>query len=411
MLSRKRLALFLLLGACVAPARAENWPRWRGPDGNAVAAEAPLPLRWSATDNVRWKAEVPGEGSSSPIVWEDRVFLTSALKKGEVRVLHCLDRRTGKTLWTREVADKDPEGASVVTGHAAATPATDGRRVVASFGNAGVLCCDHDGKQLWHRRLGPFDSELGLASSPVLVKDRVILVCDHDGDRFRSFDSFLVALDLQTGKDVWKTDRRGLYRSWSTPIVVPAGDRQELVVNGQDQLRGYDPETGKLRWQVEGMTAWVTPSPVFGHGLVFAASGKSGPVLAVRAGGTGDVTKTHVAWREPAGGPYVTSPLLYGDSLYVLGEQGFLACYEAHTGKERYRERLAGKFTASPAAGDGKVYATNEDGTTFVLRPGPKFEVLAENALGEYAVASPAFAGQDLLLRTEHHLWCIVAGR
>src|SRR5262249_14357507 len=172
----------------------------RGPDGNAVSAASPLPLRWSAAENVRWKADVSGEGSSSPVVWEDRVFLTSALDRGERRVLHCLDRRSGKTLWTREVADKAPERASVVPGHAAAPPATDGRHIVAFFGNAGAVCYDLDGKELWRRQLGEFDTELGLATSPVISKDRVILVCDHDGDRFTSFDSFLIALDLDAGK-------------------------------------------------------------------------------------------------------------------------------------------------------------------------------------------------------------------
>src|SRR5262249_31320014 len=255
--------------------------------------------------------------------------------------------------------------------------------------------------------LGEFDVELGLASSPVIHGDRVFLVCDHDGDRLRSFDSFLVALDVQTGKTLWKTDRHGLGRSWSTPILVPAGDRQELVVNGEDELRGYDPDTGKLLWQVGGMTPWVTPSPVFGQGLIFATSGRNGPVLAVRPGGTGDVARTHVAWRLPSGGPYVCSPLLLGDSLYVHTEQGVLTCYEAATGKVQYRERLEGEFTASAVAGDGNVYLTNEDGDTFVIRAGPKFELLARNSLQGYTLASPAIAGKDLFLRTERSLFCI----
>jgi outer membrane protein assembly factor BamB len=403
-----RLAIALLLVAAPGTAAlpgAENWPRWRGPDGNAVSAGAPLPLHWDARENVVWKTGLPGEGSSSPVVWGDRVFLTAAQQHGERRIVLCLDRAGGQVLWRREVEDRDPERTSSLTGHAAPTPATDGRRVVAFFGNAGVVCYDRDGRPLWRRRLGEFDTELGLASSPVLDRGRVILVCDHDGDRFTSFDSFLVALDLETGKDVWRTERRGLQRSWSTPVLVPgAGGKPELVVSAQDELRGYDPESGRQLWRLPGLTGWVTPSPVFGHGLIFAVSGKDGPTLAVRPGGTGEVRP---AWRHARGGPYVCSPVLYGEHLYVNSEQGFLSCYAARTGERLYRERLGGKFTASPVAGDGKVYFTNEAGTTFVVAAGPRFALLARNVLGEECLASPAVAGGRLFLRTTKHLFCI----
>lgn len=395
----------LLLLVLVPAARAENWPRWRGPDGNAVSGESPLPVQWNSKQNVRWKTKVPGEGFSSPIVWEDRVFVTSALEKGTRRIVHCLDRKSGKILWSSELAHKGPEVAWRMTGHAAPTPVTDGKRVVAFFGNAGVVCYDFAGKRLWHRDLGEFDSELGLASSPVLWRDRLLLVCDHDGDRFTSFDSFLIALNSETGKDVWKTERRDLKRSWSTPILAPGKDgRQELIVNAQDELRAYDPETGKPLWQVADLGGWVAPSPVFGHGRVFATSGKNGPVLAVKPGGKGEVKPD---WRHAEGGPYVCSPVLYGDYLYVPDEQGFLACYHALSGKQQYRERLGGKFYASAVAGDGKLYLTNADGITFVVKAGPKLEVLAKNALEEYTLASLAVSAKELFLRTEHHLYCI----
>ncbi len=348
---------------------------------------------------------MPGEGASSPIVWGEAVFVTSALDHGTRRVLHCLDRRTGKSRWQRETKDDNPERTSALAGHAAATPVTDGSRVVAFFGNAGAVCTDFEGRVLWRRRLGEFDSELGLASSPTLYGDRVILVCDHDGDRFRSFDSFLIALDLGTGETRWKTGRPGLARSWSTPIL--AG--RELVVSAQDEVRGYDPETGLLLWQVRDALGWVTPSPVFGKGLVFAVAGKDGPALAVRPGGRGDVTATHVAWREERGGPYVCSPLLYGEYVYVHDEQGVLACREAATGRVVYRERLRGRFTASAAAGDGKLYVTSEAGTTFVVRAGPEFQVLAENGLDEESLASPAISRGAIFLRTRAHLYCIRA--
>ena len=382
----------------------DNWPRWRGPDGNAVSCQSPLPEHWSKTENVRWKAAIPGEGVSSPIVWQERVFVTSALKDGKARVVHCLDRQTGKVLWTKETPDANPETTSAVTGHAACTPVTDGAHVVAFFGNAGVVCYNFDGKQLWHRNLGTFDTELGFASSPIIHDGRVILVCDHDGDRFTSFDSFMLALDVATGKAVWKTERRGLFRSWSTPVVVGQSDKSQVVANGQDELRGYDPATGKQLWQYKGMTNWVTPSPVFGHGLLFVTSGRNGPVLAIKPGGAGDVKPL---WQHDTAGPYVCSPLLYGDFLYVHNEQGILSCYEAKTGKLQYRERLDGKFSASPVAGDGKLYVTSEAGITFVIRAGPKFEVVARNSLDEYSVASPAIAGGALFLRTEKHLYCV----
>lgn len=399
-----------LLVQASASTRAEDWPRWRGPDGNAVSAETDLPTHWDTRLNVDWRIEVEGEGSSSPIVSSDAVFLTSSLESGSRRLLQCFDRRTGERRWSREIADDDPEVASSMTGHAAATPAVDGQRVVAAFGRAGLVCYDFDGRLLWHVELGRFESELGLASSPVIERSRVVLVCDHDGDHFNSFDSYLLAVDLADGRTKWKTERRGLYRSWSTPIIVPASQHRELVVNAQDELRGYDPDSGRLLWQVRGMTGWVTPSPVTGHGLVFAASGKSGPVMAVRPGGQRDVTETNVVWKLDAAGPYVCSPLVYGNCLYVHNESGVLSCYEAATGKLQYRERLDGKFVASGVAGDGKLYLTNDEGTTYVVKAGAAFKLLAANPLAEYTLASPAISGGRLFIRTKQHLYCIAPG-
>jgi outer membrane protein assembly factor BamB len=387
--------------------RERDWPRWRGWEGNAVSRESPFPVSWSLSRGVAWRVPVAGEGSSSPIVWGDAVFLTSSLDHGGRRLLLCLDRKTGETRWQREVQDPNPERTSALAGHAASTPATDGTRVVAFFGNAGVIAWDLEGRELWRRSLGDFDTELGLASSPLFSQDRVILQCDHDGDRFRSFDSYLIALEAATGRTRWKTERRGLERSWSTPIVVTAGDREELVVCGQDGIRAYDPDTGSALWHSAGPTGWVAPSPVSGMGLLFAGSGKDGPILGVRPGGAGDPQADRVVWKEERGGPYVCSPLLYGDLLYIHDEQGHLSCREAKTGKLVYRETLSGKFTASPVGADGKIYITSESGTTFVLRAGREFEVLARNELGEECLASPALSRGALFLRTRRHLACI----
>lgn len=398
----------LLLAVFICRASVADWPRWRGADGSAVSDDKPLPVRWSTTENIRWKTAIPGEGASSPIVGGERVFVTSAQDRGVRRLVHCLDRESGQLCWSREIKHENPETASAVTGHAAATPATDGQRVVAFFGNAGAVCYDFEGKPLWRRDLGQFDSELGLASSPIIHEGKVILICDHDGTRFTSFDSFLIAVDCKTGETVWKTERHGLERSWSTPVVVPGlNGKPELIVSAQEHVRAYDPQNGKELWRVAGLTGWVAPSPVFGLGLIFGTSGKNGPVLAVRPGGRGDVTVTHVAWKHENLGPYVCSPLLHGDYLYVHNELGILTCFEAKTGKAQYRERLEGKFTSSGVAGDGKVYLFNEAGAGFVIRTGPRFELLAKNALSEYTVASPAIAHGCLFVRTQKHLWCV----
>jgi outer membrane protein assembly factor BamB len=386
----------------------ENWPRWRGPDGNAVSSEARLPEKWSEEQGVRWRTEIPGEGSSSAIVWSERLFITSALDSGARRLTHCLDADSGAILWTREIEDDNAEVTSSLTGHAASTCATDGERVVAFFGNAGAVCYALSGAQVWRRDFGEFESELGLATSPVIDGKQVYLVCDHDGDRFRTFDSFLTALDIKTGEELWRTERPGLFRSWSTPILVPApGGERELVINAQDELRGYDPVAGKLLWTVGGMEGWVTPSPVFAGGLIFATSGRDGPTMAVRPGGRGDATRTHVAWKDEGSGPYVCSPLYYNGLLYVHDESGILTCREPASGEILYRKRLGGKFTASGVAGDGKIYLGSEDGVWHVIKAGREFETIARNRLPGLCLASPAISKRRLYIRAGDALYCI----
>ena len=401
--------ILLGMAACELKSSAgADWPRFRGPDGNAVSNETGLPLNWSTTENVRWRVDLTGEGTSSPVVVGDRIFLTCAFDGGIRRCVLCLDRRDGAQLWSREITDDNPEVTSALTGHAAHTPAVADGRVVAMFGNAGVACYDLDGNLQWHRDLGEFETELGLASSPVIYDGVVYVVCDHDGKWYKTFDSYLIALDLKTGEARWKTDRRGLFRSWSTPILVPAAEcATELVVSAQDELRGYDRQSGELLWQVQGTAGWVTPSPVFGDGVIYATSGKDGPTIAVRPGGRGEVTETHVIWRQERGGPYVCSPLLYQVRLYIADEHGFLRCLDARTGEESYRQRLGGKFTASPVAAEGRVYLTNEAGTTFVVRDGPEFELLATNEFGEECLASPTISQGAMFYRTGKHLYCI----
>jgi len=404
-------ALIVIGLAIVNPLAAENWPRWRGPEGGGKSSETGLPLRWSTTKNVVWKVEIPGEGSSSPIVWGKHLFVTSALEDGTRRQVHCLNRDTGIWNWTREITDDNPELTSALTGHAAATPATDGKHVVSFFGNAGLVAYDFQGRQMWHQDFGEFESELGLASSPIIDGDHVIQLCDHDGKFYRTFDSFMICLDVTTGRQIWKTNRRGLERSWSTPIVVPTDDavagRRELIVNAQDELRGYSPESGQLLWHASGMTGWVTPSPVYANGLLFATSGKDGPLLAVRPGGQGDVTSSRIEWSHARGGPYVCSPLVDQGRIFVINEFGIINGYRADTGERLFRKRLTGKFTSSPIAAAGYLYVTNESGKTYVLAMADTLQVVAENQLVDGCLASPAVSGQRLFLRTKHHLWCV----
>jgi outer membrane protein assembly factor BamB len=411
----------LVAAVCVSSPpqiNAGDWPRFRGPQGNAVSTDSPLPATWSTTDNVCWSVDLPGEGSSSPVVCGSRLFLTCAFEGGARRALLCLDRGAGQTLWKHEIEDEWPEITSALTGHAAPTPATDGKHVVAFFGSAGLVCCDLNGNLLWRKDLGDFETELGIASSPIIEKGMVILVCDHDGDRFNSFDSYVTALDLTTGRTRWKTERRGLRRSWSTPILVPAASQpdragadapgtEELVVAAQDELRGYDPATGAELWKVRGLTGWVAPSPVFGQGMIFAASGKDGPTLAVRPGGRGDVTDSHVVWNERRGAPYVSSPLFYRGHVYIANELGVVTCRSASSGKIAWQRRLEGKFFASPVAGDGKVYLPSQSGEIYVLRAGGEFSQIAVNQLGEELLATPAVADGCLFVRTQHRLYCI----
>lgn len=411
MLLRPITLVLLVVSPLALGARDADWPRFRGPNGSGVATDPELPLHWSRDTHVIWSAPVPGEGASSPIVVRGRLYVTSAQDDGLERSVHALDAASGTLLWTRNIASDSPEVASSVTGHAAATPASDGEHLVSSFGNAGLFCHDARGALLWHHDLGEFETELGIAASPVIHRGRVLLVCDHDGDRFSSFDSYLLALDIETGEEAWKTPRSGVYRSWSTPIVVAEAGREELVVCAEEEMRGYDPQSGSLLWNVRGLTSWVAPSPVYDSGRIFMTSGKAGPILAVRPGGEGDVTATHVAWREERTGAYFISPVVYEGRLWVLRSNGVLTCHRAESGDLIFRGRLEGKFTASPIAGAKKVYFTAEDGTSWILRSADELSIEGRSSLDEYTVASPAVSEGRLFFRTETRIFCIGSER
>jgi outer membrane protein assembly factor BamB len=384
---------------------ARYWSRWRGPSGQGLVASGSYADTWSPTQNVLWKATVPGRGNSSPIVWGDRIFLTTAYDGGRRLSILAFRRSDGAQLWETFAPSGAAGSAHFKNGHASATPATDGERIYASFGPRGLLAVDLNGAIVWRRDLGSISAYHGSAGSPLLYRDRVILY----QDQFR--DSFIAAFDARTGRQVWRTSRDAQV-GWGTPVAVRVGDRDEIIVNSQMRVYGYDSGTGTELWRCEGSTYEVIPTPVVGHGMVFCSSGRAGPTLAIRPGGRGNVTRSHLVWSSPRGSPFVPSPILYEDYLYMVNDMSSIAtCIEALTGRVVWQGRLgvatSEGFSASPVAFDGKVFFTNDDGDTFVLRAGPKFDLLQVNRLGETVLASPALVDGRWYVRTDRGLTAI----
>ena len=385
---------------------AKYWPRWRGPSGQGVVAGTGYPDTWSPTQNVAWKTAVPGNGNSSPIVWGDRIFVTTAYEGGRKLSLLAFRRSDGRTMWEAAVpAGRTDSGAHYKNGHASATPATDGERVYASFGARGLFAFDFNGKVVWQRDLGAMEAYHGTAGSPLLYRDRIILYQDQYSG------SFIAAFDTRTGRELWRT-RRAASVGWGTPIAIHAAGRDEIIVNSQQWVHSYDPATGKELWRCSGTTYEVIPTPVVGYGLVFCSSGRAGPTLAIKPGGSGDVTRTHLAWESPRGSPFVPSPILYDEQLYMVNDMAsIVTSLNASTGKPMWQGRLGVAqregFSASPVAVDGKIFFTNDDGETFVLKAGPAFEILRTNRLGETILASPALVDGRWYIRTAGNLYAI----
>jgi outer membrane protein assembly factor BamB len=383
---------------------ARYWPRWRGPSGQGLAA-GPYPDGWSATENVLWRTAVPGSGNSSPIVWGDRLYLTAAYSGGRRVSVLAFRRSDGAALWEAFAPGGGASMAHPKNGHASATPTADGERIYAYFGQRGLMAVDPEGKVVWHREFGSINASHGTAGSPLLYRDRVIVYQDHYNG------SFIAAFDARTGRDVWRTGRDANV-GWGTPVAIRVGDHDEIIVNGQRRVRAYDPASGAELWHCAGSTYEVIPTPVVGHGLVFCASGRAGPTLAIRPGGRGDVRDTHLVWSSPRGSPFVPSPVLYGGALYMVNDMsGIVTCLEATTGRPAWQGRLGLMYTegfsASPVAVDGKVFFTNDEGETFVLRAGPTFDLLRVNRLGERVLASPALVDGRWYVRTDRHLVAI----
>lgn len=387
----------------------DYWPFWRGPGRQGLVKGRGYPDKWSDTENVLWKVEVPGLGNSSPIIWGDKIFLTTAYRNGERRSVLSFRRSDGKLLWEFFAPDANPEKAHPKNGAASGTSATDGERVYAYFGNHGLMAVDYTGNLIWHRPFAEMNAYHGTTCSPLLYKDRVIIYQDHRGSSVAR--SFVAAFDKSTGRTIWWKDRQE-NTGWGSPIAIRAGERDEIIVSSQKRVYAYDPNSGEELWSCGGNLSEVIPTPVVGHDLLFCSSGRSGPTLAIRPGGAADVTETHVVWKSHKGSPFVPSPLLYGDYLYMVNDMlGIATCYEAKTGKLMWQGRMGEAqregFSASPVGVEGKVFFMNDRGETFVLKAGSEFKLLHVNRLHARTIASPALVDGRWYIRTDRHLICV----
>ena len=422
---------------------ASDWPSWRGPGGTGSTNETALPVKWSATDNIAWKSPIAGLGVSTPIVSGHRVFVTSQVGTstrragnhprlvqggdptaageralGESRrdvtsegkttfVIEAFDRARGTRLWQYRVDAAGPLP-EVHDKHnmASSSPVTDGQLVYAWFATGQIVALDMNGKPVWERHLGreiaPFDVVWGHSSSPVIFEDDLLLLCDH------ATKSYLLAVDKKTGREKWRADRGSGKMSYSTPLVVPAPNGPEIVVNSSERVDAYDAKTGELRWFTGGTNRFPVPSPLFHDGVIIMSRGyRSSPYMAIRPGGKGDITRSHVIWENTTGGPYISSLVHDNGLVYMATDVGAVTVVDAKDGSRVWQQRIDGVFSASPVAADGKIYFVSENGETIVLRAGRSPEVLSRNDLGERQIASPAVSDGQIFIRTDDHLWAI----
>jgi len=439
----KHRARFSILAICLSAAgvlrAADDWPNWRGPQASGISAEPLLPTKWSASDNVAWKAPLAGAGISTPIVSGDRVFVTSQLGAGISRqgprlvqggdaaamgekalggakgadpskttfIVEAFSRSTGARVWERRIeAAGDLTPTHEKHNLATPSPVTDGKLVFALFGTGQIVALNPDGSIAWQRHLGkdyaPFDVQWGHGSSPVVYNDTLILLCDHPSS------SYLLALDARTGTERWKADRGKGRSSYSTPLIVPGKSSDEVIVNSSERLDAYDARTGAHLWHTGDANRFPVPSAVFHDGIIYTSRGyRSGPYMAIRPGGRGDVSSTHVLWMVPTGAPYVSSLLHYQGVVYMANDVGVLTAVDAKTGERVWQQRVDGVFSASPVGGGGHVYFVSENGDTVVVKAGRAPEIVARNAIAERALASPAISNGRLFIRTDDHLFAI----
>jgi outer membrane protein assembly factor BamB len=431
------LSLILLTPAFSADGPGD-WPRWRGPDNDGMA-RGDAPLHWSDTEHIKWKAEIPGRGNSSPVIWGDRIFITTAVPTGAIStdapppasvgrgrggfgkqgpqseqklILMALDRKTGKLLWQQVAKVATPhEGYHPTYGSFASnSPVTDGEHVVAFFGSRGVYCYDMDGKEIWKKDFGiqlKMFMTFGEGAWPVIEGSKLLLLFDNE------VDSFLVAVDVATGKELWRTPRPDGNTNWSGPVVITYEGKKQVIVSATKKVHSYDLETGKPIWEVGGLGQNTIPAPVAADGMIFLMSGFRNPnLLAVKLGREGDLTGTDaIVWQNQKGNSYTASPVLHDGKLYVLTDSGMLSCFDAKTGKAFYQQQRLPKpynFKASPVGVNGKLYLASEEGDAIVVKMGETYEVLATNTLeGQIFIGSPAVADGEIYLRGQNTLFCI----
>jgi len=404
--------LWLLQAA--TPTSAEEWPCWRGPRGDGTSREKNVPIRWNGPSgtNVVWKVANPGKGHASPIAFGERIFVVTALEDSQDRLLLCLDRNSGRILWQRVVVKSSLEGKHRLNSYASSTPATDGKLVYVSFLDGMrmlVAAYDYSGRQRWLVRPGEFSSRHGYCSSPLLFKNLVIVNGDHDGD------GYLVALDHDTGQTVWKRPRVNNTRSYCPPIIRKIDGRTQMVLSGSLCVASYDPHDGSRHWIIDGPTEQYVASLVYNGKLFFMTAGfPEFHIIAIRPDGSGNVTDTHVVWHTTKGCSYVPSPIVgrsadgqWGKYFLVVSDTGIASCFEAATGKRYWMERIGPHYSASLVEAEGLVHFLSDEGVTKIIRPGPEFDLVAENSLGENCYASPAISRGRIYLRGDKHLYCI----
>jgi len=421
-----------------------NWPSFRGEFAGGVADGQNFPDTWDpkSSKNIKWKTLIPGLAHSSPVIWENNIFVTSAVSSrenstfrpglygdgdaSEDRSVHqwrvyCLDKKSGKILWDHTANEGIPKDRRhIKSTYANSTPVTDGKYVIAFFGSEGLYAYDVNGKLLWEKDLGRLDVgaydapeyEWGPASSPIIYKNLVIVQCDSQDE------SFIIACDIKTGETIWRTTRDEL-PSWGTPTIFKNSQRVELVTNSSNFIYGYNPDMGVELWRLGGSSKITAPTPVYFGDLIIVCSGRGpeSPIFAIRAGAIGNISlkeeksaSKHVAWSVMKRGPYMPTPIIYRGYLYSINNNGRLDCYDFETGEQIYREKISHRgsgFSASPVAADGKLYFSSEDGDIFVVKAGPDFEEIAKNDMGELLMASPAISDKLLYIRAQNHLFAI----
>jgi len=394
----------------VPAAFAENWPCWRGPRLDGTSAERNVPTHWSSSSNVVWATPVPGIGHASPIVWENRVFTVTSMAEKQARDLLCFDRNTGRVLWQKTVVNSPLEKKHSLNSHASSTPATDGKLVYVAFLDRNemvVAAYDFEGNRKWQVRPGAFSSMHGFCSSPILYKDLVIVNGDHDGD------GYMVALRRDSGGEAWRIDRPNKMRSYCAPLIREMAGKAQMVLAGSQCVASYNPANGELHWIVDGPTDQFVASPVYSErtGLVYITGGyPDHHILAIKPDGAGNVTSSKIVWRTNKGVAYVPSPIIEGNYFLIVSDSGVAHCFEAATGKLQWQERM-GEHHASLVSANGLVYCLNDNGVMHVVKPGPQYNLVAKNDLGERTFASPAISDGQLFIRGDQRLFCLGKGK